>query len=237
MRVVLAIFLVGGLVIALALAVGGAPRPESAPARLGALGDSAAPSTAAPTPTPRSACDTGSGPAEIAPVPAEVKARVDASWARIEKWLAESVPVDVVWNPPASDAAIARAQRAVGHAFPPDLVASLRRHDGVRAGGFTFPPFYTPMSTGEIAADTGKLCAADTGWDGSGIPFARDNGGWYLYVGPGGVAEHAPGAVGGTRADSFADLLERAAETLEGRRTDPFVPEVGADGVLSWRLR
>jgi hypothetical protein len=167
-----------------------------------------------------------------------VRTRVAAAWSRIENWLAQTRTTDVVWNPPAADAAIARAQRAAGVAFPPALVASLRRHDGVRAGAFTFPPFYAPMSTGEIGADAGRLCAAATGWDGGDIPFARDSGGWYLYLDPGGaVGEHAPGGPGGTAAASLGDLLERTAELLEGRRTDRYLPSVGADGVLSWRLR
>ncbi|GAA4417511.1 SMI1/KNR4 family protein [Actinokineospora soli] len=233
MRVVLAIFLVGGLVIALALAVGGAHHPQTTPARM-----DAARSTAAPTPTPEPPCEPGSGPEEVGAVPADVQERVDRAWERIEKWLDATVPSQVVWNPPAADAAIARAQRAAGHAFPPDLVASLRRHDGVRAAAFTFPPYFVPMSTGEIAADAGKLCAADNGWDGRGIPFARDNGGWYLYIDPvSGVHEHAPGGTAGTRDASLAALLERTADVLEGRRTDVYLPVVGADGELGWRLR
>lgn len=237
MRVVLAIFAIGGLVIALAFVAGVAKETPTPPAMLGVLEPSAPPSTAAPTPTPER-CSIGAGPIEIAPVPADVQRRVDGAWGRIQAWLAESLPSEVVWNPPAADAAISRAQRAAGAAFPPDLVASLRRHDGVRAAGFTFPPFYAPMSTGEIAADAGKLCAGDPDWDGRAVPVARDNGGWYLYLDPDGrVAEHAPGGDGGLRAGSFVELLERTADLLEGRRTDLYLPSIGADGVLSWRLR
>ncbi|GGS16875.1 MULTISPECIES: SMI1/KNR4 family protein [Actinokineospora] len=238
MRVVLAIFLVGGLVIALAYVVGGRSHQPGPPAALGVPETSAAPSSAPTAPPPEPDCADGEGPEEIAPVPADVQAGVDRSWERVEKWLAASVPVPVVWNPPADDAAIARAQRAAGMAFPPELVASLRRHNGVRAAGFTFAPFYAPMSTGEIAADVGKLCAADGGWDGDGIPFARDNGGWYLYLDPDGrVREHSPGAAGGIAADSLALLVEQTADVLEGRRTGAYLPAIGADGVLSWRLR
>ncbi|MGX7825708.1 SMI1/KNR4 family protein [Actinokineospora sp. 24-640] len=237
MRVVLAIFLIGGLVIATAYVLGvGLPAPDRAPA---VLASGAPSSTAATTPTPRVRdCAVGGGPDRVVAVPAEVATRVDQAWERVERWLADTVPAEVTWNPPASDAAIVRAQRAAGVAFPPDLVASLRRHDGVRAGGFTFPPFYAPMSTGEIAADARKLCAHDAGWDGAGVPFARDRGGWYLYLDPAGrVAEHAPGTAGGPRAATLAELLDMTADLLEGRRTDTYLPAVGADGVLSWRLR
>ena len=237
MRVVIAIFLIGGLVIALAFLAGGVRTPQAPSAAMSVLGPSAQPPPS-PAPPPRPECSPGSGPAEITPVPPGVQARVDESWSRIEGWLAESLAVEVVWNPPAADAAISRAQRAAGAAFPPDLVASLRRHDGVRAAGFTFPPFYAPMSTGEIGADAGKLCAETAGWDGSDVPFARDSGGWYLYLDRSGrVGEHAPGGPGGTVAGSLAELLERTADLLEGRRTDRYLPSIGADGVLGWRLR
>ncbi|WP_378245106.1 SMI1/KNR4 family protein [Actinokineospora guangxiensis] len=235
MRVVVAIFLIGGLVIAVAFLAGSVPAPQAPSAAMSALGPSAQPSS---RPAPQPVCSPGSGPTEIAPVPPGVRARVDAAWSRIEGWLAESLTTEVVWNPPAADAAISRAQRAAGAAFPPDLVASLRRHDGVRAAGFTFPPFYAPMSTGEIGADAGKLCAATAGWDGSHIPFARDSGGWYLYLdSSGAVGEHAPGGPGDAAAGSLADLLDRTADMLEGRRTDRYFPSIGADGVLGWRLR
>lgn len=238
MRVVLAIFLIGGLVIALAFVAGGDEPTAAPPPALGVLGPSAPPSSAAPTSAPAPECALGTGPAEIAPVPEDVRRRVDGSWGRIERWLTASLSTEVVWNPPADDAAISRAQRAAGVAFPPDLVASLRRHNGVRAAGFTFPPFYAPMSTGEMTADARRLCAGDPDWDGRAVPVARDSGGWYLYLDQDGrVAEHAPGGEGGVRAGSLADLLERTADVLEGRRTDRYWPAVGADGVLSWRLR
>ncbi|MGW5050569.1 SMI1/KNR4 family protein [Actinokineospora sp. NPDC004072] len=243
MRVVLAIFLVGGLVIALAYIVGGRSQTPGPPAAIGMPEPTAQPAGPTSAPGLEPECPAGIGPEQIAPVPADVQAGVDRAWERIERWLTDSVPAGVVWNPPADDVAIVRAQRAAGAAFPPDLVASLRRHDGVRAAGFTFAPFYAPMSTGEIAADAAKLCAADSGWDGDGIPIARDNGGWYLYLDAAGqVREHTPGAEGGVAAQSYTRLLEATADVLEGRGTTAaaearYRPVVDADGLLGWRLR
>ncbi|PPS88094.1 SMI1/KNR4 family protein [Streptomyces sp. MH60] len=60
---------------------------------------------------------------------------VEDSWARIGAWLSEHAPVSrALLRPPASPGGIADAERRLGVAFPPELVASLRCHDGVELG-------------------------------------------------------------------------------------------------------
>ncbi|WP_399892080.1 SMI1/KNR4 family protein [Streptomyces sp. BBFR51] len=57
---------------------------------------------------------------------------VEDSWARIDAWLSEHAPVSrALLRPPASPGEIADAEQRLGVAFHPELVASLRCHDGV----------------------------------------------------------------------------------------------------------
>ncbi|MFE0760385.1 SMI1/KNR4 family protein [Streptomyces smyrnaeus] len=57
---------------------------------------------------------------------------VAESWARIDTWLSQHAPLSHArLRPPAFEADIAAAQRALDVTFPADLVASLRCHDGV----------------------------------------------------------------------------------------------------------
>ncbi|WP_217166410.1 SMI1/KNR4 family protein [Streptomyces sp. AC512_CC834] len=57
---------------------------------------------------------------------------VEDSWARIDAWLSEHAPVSrALLRPPASPGEIAEAEQRLGVAFHPELVASLRCHDGV----------------------------------------------------------------------------------------------------------
>ncbi|MDT0442414.1 SMI1/KNR4 family protein [Streptomyces johnsoniae] len=56
---------------------------------------------------------------------------VDVSWTRIDTWLARHAPASAaLLRPPARQADIEAAERRLGLAFTPDLVASLRCHDG-----------------------------------------------------------------------------------------------------------
>ena len=56
---------------------------------------------------------------------------MSAAWMRIEKWLAEHAPASASGlNPPASAAAIAAAEKAMGVTFPDDVRATYLRHDG-----------------------------------------------------------------------------------------------------------
>ncbi|MYR43875.1 SMI1/KNR4 family protein [Streptomyces sp. SID5910] len=57
---------------------------------------------------------------------------VEDAWARIGAWLAEHAPLSRArLRPPASPEEIADAERRLGVTFHPELVASLRCHDGV----------------------------------------------------------------------------------------------------------
>ncbi|GGW66046.1 hypothetical protein AB0E64_14130 [Streptomyces caelestis] len=60
---------------------------------------------------------------------------VEESWARIDAWLARHAPLThATLRPPAPQAGIEDAERTLGVSFHPDLVASLRCHDGVEPG-------------------------------------------------------------------------------------------------------
>jgi cell wall assembly regulator SMI1 len=140
--------------------------------------------------------------------------------------------------------------------FPADLVASLRRHDGVTSTGaaFTFPLFYDPMPVGRIVTARLSLCtslasvsgAADGSWWAGGfVPFAASLDGGNLLVdqGPGGhgrVGEffNEVGVSFGQGPASVAELLEKTAASLQtGRPFDNrYRPTVTADGVLDWQI-
>ncbi|QWB22540.1 MULTISPECIES: hypothetical protein [Streptomyces] len=60
---------------------------------------------------------------------------VEESWLRLDAWLTRHAPLThATLRPPAARAAIEAAERTLGLEFPPDLVASLRCHDGVEPG-------------------------------------------------------------------------------------------------------
>ncbi|KAA0940113.1 SMI1/KNR4 family protein [Streptomyces apricus] len=64
---------------------------------------------------------------------------VQDSWSRIDAWLREHAPrTFATLRPPAGVEEIKAAQDELGLTFPPDLVASLLRHDGALDGPETF---------------------------------------------------------------------------------------------------
>jgi cell wall assembly regulator SMI1 len=180
--------------------------------------------------------------------------RVDAAWQRIETWLAAHAPTSRrALRPPATAARIDQAQRRMSVAFPPDLVASLLRHDGSAARGPSLPPFYTPMPVDEIVSDWAVSCQVlgeteygfDRWWDKGFVPFATAGDGGCLVVdqSPGGhgrVGEFYPEE--GTSFDrwpgSLTELLEKTARSLEtGRPYDGrYRPLVDAEGALDWEI-
>lgn len=193
---------------------------------------------------------TGVTPAK--PVPAAT-ARVDAAWRRIEKWLAAKAPAARnSLRPPASAEAVQGAQQRMSVAFPPDLVASLLRHDGAEAGGFDLPFLHRPMSVAEIPGAwwemcgvTGRISVEDDEWWNKGyVPFAAAGDGGYL------LADQRPGSHGRvgefynesgvdfTRwPASIADLLELTATSLETGR--PFAGRyrpVITNGTVDWEV-
>lgn len=160
--------------------------------------------------------------------------RVDAAWTRIETWLGNYAPAALVsLRPAAGPTQIDDLQRQMAVAFPADLVASLRRHDGVALGGFTLPPAYAPEPAAQIAADWAVNCGALV--DGALVPFATGAGGARLLAGPGRVGEFSVGR--GISFDnwpaSVAELLERTAGSME--TGSPDAASVDLDGVLTWQ--
>ncbi|MFF9342590.1 MULTISPECIES: SMI1/KNR4 family protein [unclassified Streptomyces] len=100
---------------------------------------------------------------------------VQASWARIDAWLREHAPrTFATLQPPAGDDEIAAAQEELGVTFPPDLVASLLRHNGALEGpeAFRFSSGDRLLGVSGILGDTGFMRGIDQGPDG------EDEGYW-----------------------------------------------------------
>lgn len=190
---------------------------------------------------------------EAPPEPgAAVTARVDAAWQRIEKWLAAEAPgIRTSLRPPARAADVARVQQRMSVPFPPDLVASLQRHDGVTAGGFTLPFMHRPMSIAEIPGDWRTNCdtladtpGPDSGWwDRQLVPFAATGDGGSLVVDQrpgrhGRVGEwfHETGPTFEAWPASVVELLEQTATSLETGKpfADRWTPAI-AGGRLEWK--
>ncbi|WP_069170361.1 SMI1/KNR4 family protein [Streptomyces griseus] len=94
---------------------------------------------------------------------------VQASWTRIDAWLREHAPrTFATLRPPAGDDEIAAAQEELGVTFPPELVASLLRHDGALEGpeAFRFSSGDRLLGVSGILGDTGFMRGIDQGIDG-----------------------------------------------------------------------
>ncbi|MFE0089817.1 SMI1/KNR4 family protein [Streptomyces sp. NPDC058991] len=94
---------------------------------------------------------------------------VQASWTRIDAWLREHAPrTFATLRPPAGDDEIAAAQEELGVTFPPDLVASLLRHNGALEGpeAFRFSTGDRLLGVSGILGDTGFMRGIDQGLDG-----------------------------------------------------------------------
>ncbi|WP_214411150.1 SMI1/KNR4 family protein [Sphaerisporangium fuscum] len=240
------------------------PKPTGAPPANCAGGPRPAPAptpTPAPEPTeeekptPEEARATGCRPARRRPVvrmpdPA-VAARVEATWRRIEAWLARRAPATYrTLRGPATPRAIARAEAAMGLTFPDDLRASLLRHDGApRWGGFGPAPFYAYMPVKAVYSDWKMLCGivldgpadmAEGWWDGHLIPFASAIDGGNLFVdsrtGKTGEYFDEEGLTleGDVVWPSYLALLRDTAESLRtGRPIRGWRPRV-KKGELDW---
>ncbi|MFI8321476.1 SMI1/KNR4 family protein [Streptomyces sp. NPDC085529] len=93
---------------------------------------------------------------------------VDAAWDRIDRWLLTHAPrTFATLAPPARDEDIRAAERELGVTFPPELTASLRRHDGARPGpeAFRFDNHDRPLGLRGIVEATGFLRACAAGLD------------------------------------------------------------------------
>jgi cell wall assembly regulator SMI1 len=180
---------------------------------------------------------------------------VNRAWARIEGWLARRAPVArASLRPPASAVRIAQLQAVLGRRLPEDLVASLRRHDGVpdRVQGFSFPLGQYPMGTARIASDWRMLCGIieDSGdpsgfwWHPRYTPFTQNFSGDSLVLDQGtaptarvGEHGHEVGVSFERWPGSLAELFEGTATALErGRSYLGGRPVVTSDGDLDWAI-
>ncbi|MFE7805654.1 SMI1/KNR4 family protein [Streptomyces sp. NPDC057430] len=94
---------------------------------------------------------------------------VQGSWTRIDAWLREHAPrTFATLRPPAGDEEIAAAQEELGVTFPPDLVASLLRHNGALEGpeAFRFSTGDRLLGVSGILGDTAFMRGIDQGVDG-----------------------------------------------------------------------
>lgn len=85
---------------------------------------------------------------------------VQDSWNRIDAWLREHAPrTFATLRPPAGEEEIAAAQEELGVTFPPDLVASLLRHNGALDGpeAFLFSTHDRLLGVDGILGDTGFM--------------------------------------------------------------------------------
>lgn len=229
-----------GVVVVVASSRGGAAAPRSTPTTF-----VTAPTSTRPTLTVDSGCRLGSGPLRLASVPAQVSMRVDRAWERIETWLAEHAPVTAAsLRQPADDETIMATQREVGVRLPAELVASLRRHDGVSGRDlrteFRFPLGMSPLSTKNIAGEARLMCdvleslgddgAVEAWWHGRFVPVATDYGGELLFLDGARLGRHYE-ADDVTFDGGYAELLEETADALSGG--GEYRPAV-VDGVLNW---
>lgn len=164
---------------------------------------------------------------------------VRESWDRIDEWLRANAPrTFATLGPPAEHEEIAAAEEELGVTFPPDLVASLLRHNGAPDGAeaFRFSTHDRLLSVSEIVGDTRFMRAIAEGLDEEEAEYY-----WldtYLKFGSYGVTadgltidcrrgQDSYGAIGrffdetGTdfgRADSLGAYLAELADQLESGR-------------------
>jgi cell wall assembly regulator SMI1 len=134
---------------------------------------------------------------------ARVLPEVEESWDRIARWLhRHAPPLAATVNPPATEAALARAEAALGVSLPADLRAWWRRADGMRwthpPSGRLLPPGFVPHSVEQALAsrqtwldvmrgEESELPPGPAGspcdvWLPEFMPIAADGGGTELFV-------------------------------------------------------
>lgn len=162
---------------------------------------------------------------------------VENSWDRIDSWLWEHAPRTFVsLGPPAADEEIRAVEEELNVTFHPDLVASLRRHNGARGGAeaFRFPTHDRLLGGREIVEATGLLRDIGADLDEEEAEYYWQHGylkfGSYEVTADGLTIDCRPGrdsygAIGrffdetGTdfgRADSLGAYLAEVADQLEG---------------------
>ncbi|GIJ44141.1 hypothetical protein Val02_10270 [Virgisporangium aliadipatigenens] len=176
---------------------------------------------------------------------AATTARVDAAWQRIERRLDALAPRSLAGlGAPATAQQIADLQRNMSVEFPADLVASLRRHNGMDpAAGYPLPPGQNPDSVRTVYADWQMYCeVAGPDWQRRFVPIAADHTGGALVVDMtpqrrGRVGHYDPES-GYTRYGfTLVEMLEGTAAALEtgGLFDGKYRPHVDQWGLISWR--
>lgn len=116
---------------------------------------------------------------------------VEEPWARVDAWLARHAPLTrATLRPPAPQAGIEDAERTLGVTFHPDLVASLRCHDGVEVDEDAVQlSFYGPLCGGaDIVRNATLLHSLGVGEDGLPLTLGigrRPSDGLFLACRPG----------------------------------------------------
>jgi cell wall assembly regulator SMI1 len=203
-----------------------------------------------------SGCRPELGSGAVAAVPEAVNQRVNVAWQRIETWLAAHAPASAAaLAGPAPVARLGEVQQRIGVTLPPELVASLLRHDGMgTGGGQLLPAIYRPVSVADIGIQAKSLCevltqgvneSVGSWWHGQFVPFAVDGAGDVLFLdqrrgheGKLGQSDHEGSVDFSRRPATLTELLEQTATALEtGERTyGDYRAEVTPAGVLTWEL-
>ncbi|MFC6015126.1 SMI1/KNR4 family protein [Plantactinospora solaniradicis] len=191
---------------------------------------------------------------------------VTESWRRIDGWLARYAPDDAaLLAPPADPAEIVAAEATLGLSFPPELVESLRRHNGLVEWANMFPE-RVPLSVARIVEhrqmcmeidefDDDDEAFAEAGfppeerddepwWHELWLPFAESDGDSQvidLRPGPGygrlGWAIHDDrGTFDGAWPSLGAYLAETAEVLASGGEVRRRVPYLTVDNRLWWGL-
>ncbi|MFH8899791.1 hypothetical protein ACH4HG_25810 [Streptomyces coeruleorubidus] len=170
---------------------------------------------------------------------------VEESWARVDAWLTRHAPLTrATLRPPAPQGGIEEAERTLGVPFHPDLVASLRCHDGVEPDEDAVQlSYYGPLcGVADIVRNTTFLQSLGMGEEGLPITLGigrRPSDGLFIACRPG--PRH--GQVGRRFDESMASfahwpslrhVLADLADALEG--TLPFLGRLplAVAGKLLW---
>jgi cell wall assembly regulator SMI1 len=156
---------------------------------------------------------------------------ITASWSRIDNWLAQYAPTTyAVLAPPATDADLRTAVDVV--ALPPELIESLRCHDGITTWANLLPEAQ-PSSAAqivqnwqlrmELAADfdgfAGRPPSEEPYWHPAWIPWADDDGDLQVFdLRPGpfsGRVGIAPHDSTGDFTDSWPSLASYLGEVVQ----------------------
>ncbi|MET7640077.1 SMI1/KNR4 family protein [Streptomyces sp. NPDC005438] len=181
------------------------------------------------------------------------------SWHRIDAWTRTHAPASFeALAPPADPRQVAEAQTTMGVRFPPELVASLECHDGLRWWVNMFPG--QPPSRVAAMVEHWRMCVEiNEDLEGEEHPFAGEEPWWHplwipwaqvdgdaqiIDMRPGpeqgrlGMAYHDEGGVFRDAWPHLAAYLEDVADVLERGGTVGWMsPYLTAEGELWWDSR